>query len=174
MFSLSEQKAKLANLNIRAEIHGEDFHTAVDLKFEMKVSNDVLSEFHPDLKSSLYKKADENSGQPELIEDPGHLPSLKFPLLAPIKWNYEGAGYAAVLHYGVSGKDNIVMIDTEIDSFKFDCQDGGTVAVSFRVIAHPDAVSVGRLSEMIQTEVSLSLEPPSMEEQIERELRKVD
>jgi len=58
MFSLKNQAAKLTNVNPRAELHGQDKKLAVDLKFEIKVSNDVLSEFDPSLKGSLYKKAD--------------------------------------------------------------------------------------------------------------------
>ena len=144
---------------------------AVDLKFNIKVSNDVLSEFHPSLKSALYEKADESSGQAALIDEPGHLPSLKFPQLSPLKWDWEGAGYATIVHWGVSGKDDILMIQTEIDNFKFECQDGGTVGVSFRVIVHPEPVELGRLCEMIQQEVSLSLEPPSAEEQYQQQLK---
>ena len=59
MFSLANQAAKLVNVNPRAELHGADKKLAVDLKFEIKVSNDVLSEFDPSLKGSLYKKADD-------------------------------------------------------------------------------------------------------------------
>ena len=73
MFSLKNQAAKLTNVNPRAELHGQDKKLAVDLKFEIKVSNDVLSEFDASLKGSLYKKADD--GQGDLIADPGHLPT---------------------------------------------------------------------------------------------------
>jgi hypothetical protein len=45
MFSLANQAAKLTNVNPRAELHGQDKKLAVDLKFEVKTSNDVLSEF---------------------------------------------------------------------------------------------------------------------------------
>ena len=54
MFSLANQSAKLTSVNPRAEIHGTDHVMAADLKFEIKVGNDVLSEFDPSLKSSLY------------------------------------------------------------------------------------------------------------------------
>ena len=50
---------------------------AADLKFEIKVGNDVLSEFDPSLKSSLWQESRRPLG--ELITDAGHLPSLKFP-----------------------------------------------------------------------------------------------
>lgn len=158
MFSLANQATKLTSVNPRAEIHGTDHVMAADLKFEIKVGNDVLSEFDPSLKSSLYKKADGPQG--ELITDAGHLPSLKFPLMGPVKWGKEFSGYETVIHYGVSGAQDIHLIDCEVDNFRFDCQDGGTVAVSFRVIAHPEPTELGRLCEMIQQEVEMSLIEP--------------
>lgn len=163
MFSLENQAAKLTNVNPRAEIHGTDHVMACDLKFEAKMSNDVLSFFDPSLKSSLYKKADGHQG--ELITDAGHLPALKFPLMGPVKWGKEFSGYETVIHYGVSGAQDIHLIDCEVDNFRFDCQDGGTVAVSFRVIAHPEPNELGRLCEMIQREVDITLVAPSAEAQ---------
>ena len=57
MFQLENQTAKLSNVNLRAELHGEETKVAVDLKFDMKLSNDVLSYFDPSLKSSLSFRA---------------------------------------------------------------------------------------------------------------------
>lgn len=165
MFSLANQAAKLTSVNPRAEIHGQDHVMAADLKFEIKVGNDVLSEFDPSLKSSLYKKADGPQG--ELIQEAGRLPSLKFPLMGTVKWGTEFSGYEVVVHYGVSGKGDIRLLTCEVDQFRFDCQDGGTVVVGFRVIAHPEAVELGRLCEMIQQEVELSLIEPTEEQQQE-------
>jgi hypothetical protein len=164
MFSLEKQNAKLTSVNPRAEIHGTDKVMAADLKFEIKVSNDVLSEFDPSLKFSLYKKQD-GSGQTELLNEPGHLPALKFPLMGPVKWGKDFSGYEVVVHYGISGKEDIHLATCQVDQFRFDCQDGGTVVVAFRVIAHPEAKALGRLCEMIQTDVELSLIEPTEEQQ---------
>lgn len=172
MFSLKDQKAKLANINIRAELHGEETKIAVDIKFEIKVSNDVLSEFDPDSKSSLYEKAGE-AAQGVLIDEPGHLPALKFPQMAPIKWGWEGAGYDTIVNYGVSGKDDVTMIQTQIDQFRFDLQDGGTVAICFRVVAHPSSDEIGTLSELVQREVTLTLTPPSADDQLRSQLNEL-
>lgn len=158
MFSLANQAAKLTSVNPRAEIHGTEHVMAAYLKFEIKVGNDVLSEFDPLLKSSLYKKADGHHG--ELINDVGHLPSLKFPLMGSVKWGKDFYGYETVIHYGVSGAQDIHLVDCQVDNFRFDCQDGGTVAVSFRVIAHPEPTELGRLCEMIQQEVEMTLIEP--------------
>lgn len=159
MFSLLNQAAKLVNLNPRSEIHGPDKKLAADLKIEIKVSNDVLSEFHPSLKASLYQKADEAQG--ELIDEPGHLPALKYPLMGPISWGKEMAGYRAMIHLGITGQSDIELIDCEVDHFKFAPQDGGTVIVSFRIIAHPEGSQTGKLCEYIQQDISLSLIPPA-------------
>lgn len=166
MFSLKNQAAKLTSVNPRAELHGQDKKLAVDLKFDIKVSNDVLSEFDPSLKSAIYRAAD--TGEGDLLADqPGVLPKLKFPLMGAIKWGKAFAGYETVIHYGVSGTQDIHLIETDVDNFRFDCQDGGTVVVSFRVIAHPESSELGRLCEMIQQEVEMSLiepEPESLEQ----------
>lgn len=162
MFSLQNQKAKLSSVNPRAEIHGQDRRMAVDLKFEVKLSNDCLSEFDPSLKSAIYRAADPGEGD-LLANEPGNLPKLKFPLMGAIKWDKAMPGYETVIHYGVSGQMDIHLIETDVDGFRFDCQDGGTVAVSFRVIAHPEAEQLGRLCEMIQQEVEMSLIEPAPE-----------
>lgn len=173
MFQLENQTAKLSNVNLRAELHGEETKVAVHLKFEAKLANDVLSYFDPSLKSSLYAAPSE-AMQGDLIQEVGYLPTLKFPKMSPIKWDMKGAGYETVVNYGVSGKDDIRMIQVDVDSFKFDCQDGGTVALSFRAIAHPSSDEIGRLSELVQREITLSLYPPSAEDQLKQDLAGMD
>lgn len=162
MFSLQNQKAKLTSVNARAELHGQDKKLAVDLKFEAKLSNDCLSEFDPSLKSAIYRAADPGEGD-LLANEPGVLPKLKFPMMGAIKWGKELAGYETVIHYGVSGQMDIHMSETSIDGFRFECQDGGTVVVQFRVIAHPEEGDAGRLLGMIQREVEMSLIEPAPE-----------
>lgn len=176
MFSLKEQNAKLSNLNLRAELHGEEHKIACDLQFEIKVSNDVLSEFDASLKSAIYRAADAGDAPiDDMFKDqPGYLPKIKFPLMSPFKWGYENAGYAVTVHLGVSGKADILMILCKVDKFRFDCQDGGTVIVCFRVIAHPEPDDIGRLSEMIQQELSITLQPPSADEVFQQQMKSLE
>jgi hypothetical protein len=82
-----------------------------------------------------------------------------------VKWGKDFSGYEVVVHYGISGKEDIHLATCQVDQFRFDCQDGGTVVVAFRVIAHPEAKALGRLCEMIQTDVELSLIEPTEEQQ---------
>ena len=168
MFCLKNQAAKLVNVNPRAELHGQDKKLAVDLKFEVKLSNDFLSEFDPSLKSAIYRAADAGEGD-LLANEPGNLPKLKFPMMGAIKWGKQLAGYEVVIHYGISGTQDIHLCETDVDNFRFHCQDGGTVVVAFRVIAHPESNDLGRLCEMIQQEVEMSLiEPEAEPESLEK------
>lgn len=173
MFSLIEKAAKLNNVNLRTELHGDGHRLAVDLSISTKGSNDVLSEFDPQLKAALYRAPDETDSQKDLLGDqPGHLPKLKFPPLSALKWGWNCTGYSATVHCGISGKMNILLIECEIDKFRFECQDGGTVLTSFRIIAHPTAEEVGRLSEMIQQEITLSLTAPTPDEIFQKTIKK--
>lgn len=162
MFSLENQSAKLLNVNPRAELHGEDTKLAVDLKFEVKTSNDILSEFSGYLKAALYKKRD--SGQQELDMDAGHLSQLKFPQMGPVKWDYDTAGYRLVLHK-VFQENDIALDECEADNWKFECQDGGTVVLTFRVICHPDQKHIGSLCQLIQQSVEISMIPPDADDE---------
>lgn len=164
MYSCQEQNHKLINVNPRTELHDDEHRLAVDLTVETRGSNDILSEFSPELKSAFYRKADASDTQGDLMADePGYLPSLKFPAIGAIKYEYEGTGYDTTVHIGLGGKSNIVLSETTIDKFSFECHDGGTVITKYRIIAHPKTEDIGRLAEMIQQEITLTLEPPKAE-----------
>lgn len=158
MFELTKTKIKLTSVNARAEIHGEERKAAFDLMFEAKCGNDILIPFHPELRQMLYKKND----APDLIEqqDAEAITALRFPKMGAIKWDQEYIGHTVTVDYGLGGKSDIVLGETKIDKFKFIAQEGGTVAVIFRVICHPETADVGRLCEFIQRDVEISIEPP--------------
>jgi hypothetical protein len=158
MFELTQQLAKLQDVNPRSELHGDEHKLAADLKFELKMPNDCLAFFDESLKSSLYRK--DGAVQGELIDDPHHLTSLKFPKLGTLHWDHDFAGYVTTFHIGATEKDNIVLGDCQLDKWKLDPQDGGTVGITFRCIAHPGEEELGRLCSMIQQNVTITLDPP--------------
>ncbi len=160
MFAL-KQMVKIANVNCRAELHGDDHVIATDIKIEVKVPNDLLAEFHPDLRHFLYIK-DDNPEQGELtLSDAERFTKLRMPLLGPIKWGWEGAGYTLVVDYGISESSAIVLGDVEIDHFVLAPQEGGTVSIAFRAIAKPREDDIGKLVSLIQQENGITLDPPS-------------
>lgn len=166
MFSLKNQNTKLSDVNPRAELHGQDTQLAVDLKLEIRVSNDVLSEFEPQLKSALYKEG----GQQDILDEPGALNALKFPMIGPIKYTKDFVGYDFIAHFGLGGPSDIKLIGCKVNNFVFHCQEGGTVSVAFRVQANTNEHEIGKLCGLIQRDVEISLIPPDEQSGAQLEL----
>jgi hypothetical protein len=161
MLKLEKQAARLTNLNARSEKHGEEHVPAADLSFTFDASNDVLSEFDPALKSSLYRKPDANGDQGELLDQPGWMPKLRFPLMSAFKWKTSLDKGSLVVEHG-RHRVEFAEIKTA-DGWSFEPKDGGTVSVTFRVQCYPDEKQIGRLFSMIQEDVELSLWPAKPE-----------
>lgn len=159
---LEPTNAKLSNLNIRSELHGEAHVTAADLNLLFKQSNSILAYFHPSLKSALYEKSDE--AQAELLDDPAHLTKLRFPKIKnAIKWDWDGIGYTVTVHIGVSEKENVVLADCKVVKPVLTPQDGGTVLLGLQIQCRPQPGQLGKLSELLASDISISLKAPDAE-----------
>ena len=156
MFSLDRKTVKLVNVNPRTEKHGDENALACDLKFEIRASNDVLSEFHHSLKSALYKEPDQGN----LIDEPGTLSQLKFPDMGPISYGTGLAGHELTIHYGISSKSDLSIDDCRVNHFRLHPQEGGTVIVTFRVQGNPSEHVIGKLCSMIQQDIDIYLTAP--------------
>jgi hypothetical protein len=159
MFDLDTTQVKLANVNPRAELHGEDPKPAFDLKIEATLPNDALIQFHPELRAMLFKMND----APDLVDqvEPTALTALRFPKMGAIKWDWEGTGYDVTVGYGIGGDSDIQLADCKVDHFKFEPMNGGSVLVTFRIIAHPETADVGKLCEFIQQNIDLTVTAPA-------------
>lgn len=164
-FELDRKSCKLVNFNPRAELHGEDREPAADLKIELRCTNEVLAEFHPSLRSALYKAADAGSDLADQGMDEPSLPSLKFPKMGSWKWDLEIVGCTLTIHYGTGGKSDIVLPDSTADQFGFVLHDGGMVDITFRVRCHPDEKQAGKIYTLQQREIEVTLEPPSEDQE---------
>lgn len=159
MFQLTEHKAKLSNVNPRAEMHGDQPKPAFDLMIEAACPNTVLNAFHPELRAMLYK-VNENPDLADQVTEGDGVTALRMPKLGALKWDQEYAGYTVTVDYGMGGDSNIVLGDVKVDKFKFTAQEGGTVTVCCRMIAHPDEKVIGPLCNFIQRDIVLSITPP--------------
>jgi len=160
MFSLDKQRVKISSFNPRAEKHGEDNKLAADIKFEVSLPNAVLDEFSKELRKALYRKAAKGEQQ-DLIEDTEGLVALKFPRLGAQKWDEEFNGYEIQIDGGLGLADPLILVDVTLRKFSFDPIEGGSVAVTFSAICHPEPEEAGALCALIQEEVDLTLTPPS-------------
>ena len=164
MFQLDDATAKVANFNPRAEKHGEDNVTAGDIKIVATVSNGVLDYFNKHLRAALYRKALAGEQQ-DLIEGGNALVAVKFPRLGAIAWDEDFPGYEIELGGGLGLTEPLVLVDVTLKKFRFEPLEGGSVAVTFSAICHPDAEEAGLLCQMIQNDVQLTVRPPTKQGQ---------
>jgi hypothetical protein len=160
MFDLN-QTVKLSNVNLRAEKHGDDTRAAVDLKIEATCPSIALIYFHQELRQHLFKK-DDNPDLVDQVNESDALTVLRYPKMGAIKWDWEGAGYKAVIDYGLGDEKSNINLgdDLKIDHFVIEPINGGSVSIAFRIIAHPTKEDIGKLSELIQREIDIVLTPP--------------
>jgi hypothetical protein len=163
MFQLLDQRIKITNVNPRTEKHGEENKLACDIAINVTLSNEVLYDFEGGLKYALYKKDEEN---PDLLDSPTLLTKLKFPLLGAIKWAAELQLQTLIVDFGIGGISDIKLTECKVNKFVFNCQEGGSVEINFRVQAHPDQDQIGKLCTLIQQEVNITLRPSTGEEQL--------
>lgn len=159
MFSLLKQNVKLSSFNPRAELHGTETHPAADLTIDANIPNTLLLEFHESLKSLLYMK----DAQVDIDED--HMTALRMPKMGTFPYEEEIVGATFTIHHGISAKSDLKMAGCMVNNFKLSAQEGGTVAVKFRVQCHPDEKQMGRLAMMIGTKIEVTIEPPESEDQ---------
>lgn len=151
-FALKKQKSVLEHLNTRAEKHGDQNMLAIDIKIVADVPNTFLNQLDPDLKASLYKAED---AQASLVEDAGHMPVLRFPSMAPFK--YQVSMVKAKLTIHGAKKENDITFEVKITDIKLDCKHGGTVELTFSAATLPEAEEVGTLSGMLKQDVKVSV-----------------
>lgn len=168
MFTIdTKAKAKLSSVNVRSELHGKDHVTAVDLKFTMDASNDVLSAFHPMLRSFLYAKSEASSSDTQQSIDGvapvSDLPNLRFPKLSPLAWDTEQTGMGLTIDYGLGGASNLELSDCTANAFKIAPKEGGTCEVSFRIQRSDlDEKTLGKLATLVQHDVEITLAAPEV------------
>lgn len=166
-FELQKARAKITSVNVRAEIHGDNRVPACDIKVSVKMSNAALDHFATGLKEAIFSGGEPKQG--DMLGGVSSLTSRRFPNLGVLTWDWKGAGYDFTAHYGVDGSQDIDL-KADIDGFRFNCEEGGTVEIGFRAQAHPTEAQLGRLCTLIQCEVDITLTPPKAESQKQGEL----
>lgn len=171
MFQLQKVKARFVSVTPLAEKHGQKRSPACSIGVEVVRNNLILDEFDKGLRTAFYEKADaaaQKKPQGELDvsdEDLDGLTALKFPWFGQsIKHDQVFSGYSLVLHVGISEKSWITLDSTKVDNFDFALKEGGSVAMKFRVLAHPNDREQGKIDHLLQQDVTISLLAPLTEE----------
>lgn len=161
-FTLNRDRCTLANLNLRAERHGDESEPAIDIKFEFDSANNLLSKLNQDLRVAFYRKDDNR----DLI-DGDHLPALRFPQMGSISWELEVP--RTVLRIHQDDVADIVLKGGKTNKFKLEFLEGGTVNWTFRCqFSKPDEHATARLMGFLNQPVIVSLH--SEAEEVEGDL----
>lgn len=147
-FELEKGKCLLASFNSRAEKNGEQNVSASDLKFETKIGVGDLAQFGPELRAAWY---DETGGAPRLRNP---------KLLGPFEFDDEAIGVTVTVDYGIGGKSNIVLQECDVNAFRLEPLEGGTIGLTFRVQGHFDEKQRGKLSGFVAAELDITVSPP--------------
>lgn len=161
---------KLTSINPRVEKHGPESIPAVDLNFILDAPNSILSCFDGALLSAMYQKTEavDEQGGLDGVEPVSHLPNLRFPKMASIKWDSKHAGFSLCIEYGLAQTANIELDGCEVGKFILGLNEGGTVEVKFQVQCQSGLTEriMGKLAMMIGQEVSITLLAPTVEGEV--------
>lgn len=163
MLNLDHQSATIVAFSPRSEIHGDEHVPAADIVFAFLTTNKILTSFAPALLSSLYQR-DDTPG--DMFAEAGALTKLKFAPIEALAWKVRASPVSLTIHFGVSGVDDISLIDCDVGKWRIEPRDGGTVAIRFTAQAHPDATDMGRLCTLIRSDVEISMIPIEQTEQL--------
>lgn len=160
MFELTRATATLAHFNARSEVHGEDKKPAADLKLTMAGSNELLRLLDENLRTVLFAPKPKPAANAEqLFEVDPPLTELRFPHLGPLKWSREAVGRDVVIEWGIDDTSAIKLTSCTVDHFAVDAEPGGMVTLTFRVRCYPTAEDAGKLFELQQREVVITVAP---------------
>jgi len=168
MFSIQEQTATLAHLNVRTEKHGDKPHGGADIKLSFTASNGLLAEFHPVLRANLYRAEDTPSNQDDIFVagTPGSpvesLTVRRFgDLIEGINLKHELKGATVVIGFGLGGASDIDFETVDVSNFHVDLMEGGSCNYSFRVKCSPTGEQIKKLYEVLGGEVTVTVVPPT-------------
>ncbi|MFG0231789.1 hypothetical protein [Achromobacter sp. 413638] len=158
MFSITEQTATLAHINVRTERHGEEPAGAADLKISFTDGNGVLSEFHPVLRSFLYKQ-EESPDQAEMPVGEALTVRRFGDLIEKLRLKHELVGAKVLIGFGLGGASDIELDPADVDGFAAEIMEGGSVIITFRVKCHPSGEQVKKLYEVLGNQITITITP---------------
>jgi hypothetical protein len=159
--ALEKHQALIASVTPIAEKHGDETVLAASIKFHFTAGKAVLDQLGlKNLRVALYRKP--GSGQQQSLPmegEDGHT-ALAFPSLKAFSIDEDFPGYVAVIGSGLDIGEPLKVSEATVKKIALDPMEGGSVAVSFSLVCHPDARTLGELCELLQDTVDLTLTPP--------------
>lgn len=164
MFALNNQQTSITHFLPRMEKHGPDNVLAGTLKCETTMHNSVLDLFDKGFKKLLYRKPAPGEQTELPLGESDGLTARKLPQLKPLSWDEDFPGYKIAIVSGLAIDEVLYLDDVEVSGFVFEALDGGSCKVKFTANFTQDGRTSGKLCQLIQETVELSLIPPDRNE----------
>lgn len=157
MFYIKDKIVTIKSVTPRIEFHGEEKVNVIYISCKSDLPNTALNEFDKRLVESFYQ----SNPQSEIpMSENINFPDIKFPDLKKVFYDYEGEGYRMIINRGVTGDQDIILIQASITNFKMFFQQGGSVELWFSIKARANEKDSGQLCTVLGTDVHMTLEPP--------------
>ena len=172
MFSIQKPTfVTLTNLNTRVEKHGDESVSAIDLTISQETANTVLDDFEPGLLDAFYKEAEAGAQDEFDGFEVSTKPCLRFFRLGAQKLAMELTGHRFEIEYGISEETSIVLPAVSVDKFTLELKEGGSVSMKYRVQCNTGLTEqiIGKLAMLISQEVRVTLTPPEVQPEAEKE-----
>lgn len=164
MFQLSNQQTKINSFTPRMEKHGDENVLAGTMKCETTMHSSVLDIFDKGFRKLLYRKPAPGEQTELPLGEGDNLTARKLPCLAPLKWDEDFPGYALEIQSGLALNEVLKLTDVELHGFSFEPLDGGSCTVKFALNFTQDGRTSGKLCQLIQDTVEVTLTPPSKDD----------
>lgn len=166
MFALTNQQVAINSFVPRMEKHGQENVLAGTLKCETTMHNAVLDLFDKGFKKLLYRKPAPGEQSELPLSDSDGLTARKLPQLKPLSWDEDFPGYELSIVSGLALEEVIQIDDVELSGFVFEALDGGSCKVKFTANFTQDGRTSGKLCQLIQETVEVTLMPPDRNEEM--------
>jgi hypothetical protein len=165
MLEYENISAKLSSVTPLSEKHGNKRVPAQSLIIEVVLSNRRLAVWDDGLRFAFYRVPDGTEVKPSLGLDPDDMEGLtekRFPWFKQdIEIERELSGYTLIIDFGLGDdKSNIELDAKKICDFKIGIRDHGLFALRHRFVVHPTTIEKGRIEEMLQQEIKVTLRAP--------------
>jgi hypothetical protein len=170
MLEYENISAKLTSVTPLSEKHGNKRVPAQSLIIEVVLSNRRLAVWDDGLRFAFYRVPDGTEVKPSLGLDPDDMEGLtekRFPWFKQdIEIERELSGYTLIIDFGLGDdKSNIELDAKKICDFKIGIRDHGLFALRHRFVVHPTTIEKGRIEEMLQQEIKVTLRAPKADGQ---------
>lgn len=153
MIEFKRHPVKIEHVNPRIELHGDQRHTALDLKLSTDLPNTALDELSPTLRPALFGPSDDLLGKDDV-----NLTVLKNPELGALVWGAPDVKDVSVtLHLGARARDDFTLAGAKLTKMRLNPQNGGTFGFTFTLQMETHNNEASKLHPLMQTEVSATL-----------------